>query len=333
MKKIDIVIGLSLFTALLLSGCATKTTEIRTSNEVKKSYIPKVSTNQDRVKKLKFKKVTYGKASWYGKKFDGKKTASGEIYNMNAKTAAHRTLPFNTMVRVTDMVSNRSEIVRINDRGPFSSKRIIDLSYGSAKKLGLVKRGVTDVKVEIVGLGGKVDRRSALPTSKKACVGDDCLVTVPKTERGSSRVKPFSILTKSKIKKEGTYTPVIESVDRDDVMVNAPDSSYSNNYSISVVDSDPYTSSNSVDRFPKIDTYAQKVSVQVGAFRKHSGAEMYVRRYSLLSKQYKAVIKNGLKDSKTIYRVQIEGFGSELEARKFISKHRHSLSGAFLVRR
>ncbi|SFV64827.1 Rare lipoprotein A precursor [hydrothermal vent metagenome] len=323
MKKRDIVIGLSILTTILLSGCVTKTTEMRTPNVVQNKF----NTKRNRVKKLKFKRVTYGKASWYGKKFDGKKTASGEIYNMNAKTASHRTLPFNTMVRVTDMVSNRSDIVRINDRSPFSSNHIIDLSYATAKKLGLVKRGVTDVRIEIVGSNGKIDKHLIQPHSKQTCVGNNCLATIQKRDRSSSSVNLFPILANSKIEKKVSYTPIIESVYEEDLVRN------SSNYSISVVDTDPYRASNSVDRFPKIDTHAKKISVQVGAFRKRRGAEVYFKQYSMLSNQYKPVIKNGLKDSKTIYRVQIEGFEDEREAKKFISKYRDSLSGAFLVSR
>ena len=91
-----------------------------------------------------------GKASYYGKKFHGRKTASGETFNMYALTAAHRKLPFGTKVRVTHLANGRSVVVRINDRGPFVKGRIIDLSYGAAKKIGLVQSGVAKVKLEIV---------------------------------------------------------------------------------------------------------------------------------------------------------------------------------------
>ena len=78
-----------------------------------------------------------GKASWYGPGFHGRKTASGEIFNANAMTAAHRTLPFGTHVKVTSRATGRSVIVRINDRGPFVRGRIIDLSKASARALGV----------------------------------------------------------------------------------------------------------------------------------------------------------------------------------------------------
>jgi len=95
-----------------------------------------------------------GIASWYGKNFHGKKTSNGEIYNMYAMTAAHKTLPLGTYVRVQNLENNRELEVRINDRGPFVRGRIIDLSYTAAKKLGIVAPGKADV--EIVALGTPV---------------------------------------------------------------------------------------------------------------------------------------------------------------------------------
>ncbi len=91
-----------------------------------------------------------GIASWYGRKFNGKRTASGEPYNMYAMTAAHRTLPIPSYARVTNTATGTSVIVRINDRGPFHRSRLIDLSYTAAYKLGLVSKGSGEVIVERV---------------------------------------------------------------------------------------------------------------------------------------------------------------------------------------
>jgi len=88
-----------------------------------------------------------GRASYYGKKFQGRKTASGERYDMHAFTAAHPRLPFGTVVTVTNLKNGRSVRVRINDRGPFIRGRIIDLSYAAAKKLRMLSRGVARVRV------------------------------------------------------------------------------------------------------------------------------------------------------------------------------------------
>ena len=92
-----------------------------------------------------------GIASWYGKDFHGKKTANGEIYDMYAMTAAHKTLPLGTYVRVHNLENNRKLEVRINDRGPFVRGRIIDLSYTAAKDIGIVGPGTA--RVEVVALG------------------------------------------------------------------------------------------------------------------------------------------------------------------------------------
>jgi rare lipoprotein A len=91
-----------------------------------------------------------GIASWYGKKFQGRQTASREIYDMYAMTAAHRTLPLPTYVRVTNLENGRHVVVRINDRGPFYPNRLIDLSYAAAKRLGILARGTGLVDVEAI---------------------------------------------------------------------------------------------------------------------------------------------------------------------------------------
>lgn len=92
-----------------------------------------------------------GVASWYGPGFHGRRSASGERFNQNAMTAAHRTLPFGTMVRVTNLNNGQSIVVRINDRGPFSGGRVIDLSAGAARKIGMMRSGVAPVQLEILG--------------------------------------------------------------------------------------------------------------------------------------------------------------------------------------
>ncbi len=90
-----------------------------------------------------------GLASWYGDRFHGRKTASGEIYNMHALTAAHPKLPFGTKLLVTSKTTGRSVEVRINDRGPFAKRRIIDLSFAAAKKIGIVQMGEDEVEISL----------------------------------------------------------------------------------------------------------------------------------------------------------------------------------------
>jgi rare lipoprotein A len=91
-----------------------------------------------------------GFASFYAKKFHGRRTASGEIFNNNALTAAHKSLPFGTLVKVTNLRNKTSVVVRINDRGPFVRGRIIDLTRSAAKKIGLLHAGTARVKLEVL---------------------------------------------------------------------------------------------------------------------------------------------------------------------------------------
>jgi rare lipoprotein A len=99
-----------------------------------------------------------GEATWYGGKFDGRKTASGERFDQDAFTAAHRTLPFGTKVRVTNLKNGRQVVVKINDRGPYGNRRrIIDVSRGAARALGMIADGVVPVMLEVVSVPGGVE--------------------------------------------------------------------------------------------------------------------------------------------------------------------------------
>ena len=102
-----------------------------------------------------------GTASWYGKKFHGQKTSSGETYDMYKMTAAHPTLPIPSYVRVTNLSNRRSVVVRVNDRGPFHAGRIIDLSYVAAHKLGYIGAGSAQVEIEAV-VPAQAQRRADL---------------------------------------------------------------------------------------------------------------------------------------------------------------------------
>jgi rare lipoprotein A len=91
-----------------------------------------------------------GRATWYGPRFAGRRTSNGETFKPSQMTAAHRTLPFNTLVKVTRTDTGKSVTVRINDRGPFTKGRIIDLSQGAAKKIGMLRDGVAPCRVEVI---------------------------------------------------------------------------------------------------------------------------------------------------------------------------------------
>lgn len=119
----------------------TATTKTYTYQVKGKTYTTKSSKNAKNYSKE-------GIASYYHKKFTGRRTASGEPYHPTRYTAAHKTLPLNSYVLVTNLRNNRKVIVRINDRGPFSNKRIIDLSYASAKEIGIIGSGLGKVRIE-----------------------------------------------------------------------------------------------------------------------------------------------------------------------------------------
>lgn len=97
-------------------------------------------------------KVWFGEASWYGPTFEGRTTASGELYDMTASTAAHTNLPFGSMVRLINTRTGRSAVVRINDRGPYVKGREMDVSYQVAERLGIINRGVGRLRMELLQL-------------------------------------------------------------------------------------------------------------------------------------------------------------------------------------
>jgi len=111
-----------------------------------------------------------GIASWYGPNFHAKRTSNGEIYDMYAYTAAHKTLPMNTMVKVLNRENGRSVVVRINDRGPFVAGRIIDLSNVAARKINMVKKGTAKVKLTILGFNARI-AKTRLQREETATVG------------------------------------------------------------------------------------------------------------------------------------------------------------------
>lgn len=147
--KTKVLISALLFYLLCVpfSSFANQQTESKSVPHKSSEAVRKKETKN--VKKTESKKVykAVGGASFYGKKFHGKKTASGQKFNMHAMTAAHKTLPFNTKVKVKNLKNGKEVIVTIIDRGPSSKGRIIDVSYAAAKKLGMINAGV--IKVEV----------------------------------------------------------------------------------------------------------------------------------------------------------------------------------------
>ncbi len=144
------------------------------------------------VKKSSLNHVERGIASWYGTKFHGKRTSSGEPYDMLAMTAAHKSLPLPTYAEVTNLTNGRTIIVKINDRGPFKKNRIIDLSYAAAVKLGIDKAGTGLVEVRTI------DPSAPSPTAQRATQGDESLKPPPQTQPTIAKSAPPSQASKLK---------------------------------------------------------------------------------------------------------------------------------------
>jgi rare lipoprotein A len=136
-----------------------------------------------------------GTASWYGKKFHGQKTSSGEVYDMYKMSAAHKTLPIPSYARVTNLANGKSVVVRINDRGPFHSDRIIDLSYAAAHKLDYIKTGSAKVQVESIDPGEEA--------------GAQAQVAAAPAEEAKNPIEAKSpVETRSAVEAKGTYIQV-----------------------------------------------------------------------------------------------------------------------------
>lgn len=131
------------FNLLILSICLTITSVMAMSSDVN-------ATNIDNNGSKQYKQIASGKCSWYGSKFNGSRTASGERFDSTQKTAAHKTLPFGTLLRVTSTKTDKSVIVKVTDRGPFVKHRVLDISQAAAKELGVVSNGVFHAKIEVV---------------------------------------------------------------------------------------------------------------------------------------------------------------------------------------
>ncbi|HFC8537575.1 TPA: septal ring lytic transglycosylase RlpA family protein [Neisseria bacilliformis] len=173
-----------LFAALALSACAAQQSpapdaapqpepapHAAAAPAAKKAALQSAAKKADKTEKTaKFSQT--GKASWYGPGFHGKKTANGERFDMNTLTAAHRTLPISSRVRVTNLANGKSVVVRINDRGPYHGNRVMDLSKAAAQELGFIRTGTAQVKIEpLAPADGKTiqqqNRRSGIVTDAK----------------------------------------------------------------------------------------------------------------------------------------------------------------------
>jgi len=175
---------LSCVTALILTGCsspkqpvqykslAQEVSAIKAEGGFYKVGSTYTALGQRYTPKEDYNYSETGMASWYGSDFHNKRTANGEVYNMYAVTAAHRTLPLPSIVRVTNLENGKSIIARVNDRGPYVKNRIIDLSQKGAELLGYKTKGVTKVKVEIMAKESRALKEAMIASNNKAKATD-----------------------------------------------------------------------------------------------------------------------------------------------------------------
>jgi len=166
------IIWVLLFFVFFTGGCSQKKQPTKQSPKVKRYNEATMRSYMVRGKRyhptyVKVGDKMKGISSWYGPHFHGKKTSNGETYNMNEATAAHKTWPMDTMVRVKNMQNGKNTIVRINDRGPFVSGRIIDCSFGAGKSLGLDVCGTAKVELQVVGFAGNVYSPDTIAKQRK----------------------------------------------------------------------------------------------------------------------------------------------------------------------
>jgi len=160
---------------------------------------------------VKVGQVMRGVSSWYGPNFHGKQTSNGERYNMYGRTAAHKTWPMDTMVKVSNLQNGKSTIVRINDRGPFVRGRIIDCSYKAGKEIGLDKMGIAKVSIEVVGFYGKVQSAQSIEKAKKTNTQLKVVLSNFGIQVGAFRQYKGALITKERLASNyPTYKAVLK---------------------------------------------------------------------------------------------------------------------------
>ena len=244
-----------------------------------------------------------GIASWYGPDFHSKKTSNGEIYDMYDMTAAHKTLPMNTVVRVDNLDNGKSIIVRINDRGPFVRGRIIDLSNKAAREIEMVGKGTANVKLTVLGYNGEIENKDApyseLPKNEPSNLVKnekiDVLEPLEIKEKAISSTKvPVAPVSKPVINNKAITKPVTANVNNSSNILSAG-----------------------------------KYSVQVGAFGQESGANKIKQDLQRKFANNKVDIKKVLSNGKTLFKVFIGGFDSYEKAQGF--KSSNGLGNAMVI--
>ena len=235
-----------------------------------------------------------GGASWYGTKFHGRKTSNGERYDMYAISAAHKTLPIPTYLEVTNLENGRRLIVRVNDRGPFHSERIIDLSYAAAAKLGYADKGTTQVKIRAIDV---------------AQYQREKLRTTPSHNPTQVITKPLQIPVTA-IAVKATALPVEIYAERAEKIAPTP-------HSVDGAGSTPLPIKGTPE--PAI---RQPIYIQLGAFTSRTNAELMIKQSSnaKISKIAVATIQPVTRDSGMVYRVRLGPFSNKNDASEILQQ-------------
>jgi rare lipoprotein A len=306
-----------LLTLFIFTGCSQKSSEVDYDKFYKDTNNSKIN-NSKQMHKYTMRPysvfgITYypfianigddfeGIASWYGPDFHSKKTSNGEVYNMYDMTAAHKTLPMNTVVKVNNLENGKSIIVRINDRGPFVKGRIIDLSNKAAHEIDMVRRGTAKVKITVLGYNGEIENSNApileVPQTRVA--------SVPEVEAGVDALEPLEIKEDNiKTTNVATFPKAIPSVSSTTTKLSRTQTSNSS--------------------FATVGVY----SLQVGAFSIESGAIKTKNDYQKKFRNNKVDVEKVFVNGKTLHKVFVKGFNSYEDAQNF--KNANSLNNAVI---
>lgn len=298
--KNSIFLGL-LLSLFLFTGCSQKSTQGDYDKFYKDTKNSKIN-NSKQMHKYTMRSysvfgITYhpfvanigdtfeGIASWYGPDFHSKKTSNGEIYNMYDMTAAHKTLPMNTVVRVNNLENGKSIIVRINDRGPFVKGRIIDLSNKAAHEIDMVRKGTAKVKVTVLGYNGEIENK--MSPEVQAPIGQP----TPSVEQIETTIDALEPLD---IKEDKITTTTVSSAAK---VIPSTNISKSTNFA------------------------SGNYSIQVGAFGLEAGAIKTKNDYQSRFRNNKVDIIKVFVNGKTLHKVLIKGFKSYDDANSFKSNN------------
>ncbi len=309
---------ISLFTLLFMDGCSGKWNPFSPpSGTYSGSYDPlpvqepirskgmyKATMKPYTVRGVKYYPIVptigetfRGIASWYGPNFHGGKTSNGEYYDMNSLTAAHKTLPMNTLVKVTNLKNGASTIVRINDRGPFVSGRIIDLSHQAAQEIDMLHSGIANVELEVVDVDGRVSQSKPAPTKQ---IEDDKSVHY------------------------GVSKELYDEYGR--VIHDAPAHKFKPKLTLDDLDKAKQTYINEKTTSTSVDGY----KIQILSTNSQQKATAIVKKYATIDDKYHTTMKTKSFSGRKFYRVLVGDFKDSRSAKNFITSH--GLSGAFIVK-